>query len=134
MWAEDTSDTENGTNDVDEYITGYIRTDKAGISFNGAWAQNIKHDEMFVDFMGDKVGARLDYYGKFTYYNGETLEEIKPEFEFDVADKFLKEDKAFIESITTGEKARNHIDYVLESAKLLDALYQSAEQQKEITL
>ena len=134
MWAEDTSDVENGTNDVDDYITGYVRTDKAGISFNGAWAQNIKHDEMFVDFMGDKGGARLDYYGKFTYYNGETLEEIKPEFEFNIDDKYLKEDIAFIESITTGEKARNHIDYVLESAKLLDALYQSAEQQKEIAL
>ena len=37
MWAEDTADTEHGTNDVDDFITGYVRTDKASISFNGAW-------------------------------------------------------------------------------------------------
>jgi len=32
MWAEDTADIENGTNDVDDFITGHIRTDKASIS------------------------------------------------------------------------------------------------------
>jgi hypothetical protein len=42
------------------------------------------------------------------------------------------EDEAFIESLYTGEKTRSHIDNVLESAKLLDALYQSAEVRKEI--
>ena len=29
MWAEDTADTEHGTNDVDDFITGYVRTDKS---------------------------------------------------------------------------------------------------------
>lgn len=130
MWAEETSDIENGTNDVDDLITGYIRTDKASISFNGAWAQNINQKEMFIDFMGDKGGARLTYGGKFTFYDGATLEEIQPEY--DIPNMFLEEDKAFIRSITTGEKERNHIDNVLASAKLLDALYQSAEMQKEI--
>lgn len=132
MWAEDTSDIENGTNDVEDFISGYIRTDKASISFNGAWAQNIKKNEMFVDFMGDKGGARLDYGGKFTYYNGETLEEIQPEY--DIPDMRLCEDKAFLESIDTGVKTRNHINNILASAKLLDALYQSAEEHREIVL
>ena len=45
---------------------------------------------------------------------------------------FLQENNEFIKSITTGEKCRNHIDYVLESAKLLDALYESAEKKGEI--
>ena len=45
---------------------------------------------------------------------------------------YLREDQAFIESITTGVKTRSHIDNVLESAKVLDYLYQSAEQGKEI--
>jgi len=52
--------------------------------------------------------------------------------EYDIPNMFLDEDKAFIHSITTGEKQRNHIDNVLASAKLLDALYQSAEMRKEI--
>jgi hypothetical protein len=47
---------------------------------------------------------------------------------------YLQENKAFIESIETGVKNKNHIDNVLESAKLLDTLYQSAERKEEIKL
>ena len=130
MWAEDTKDTENGTNDVDDFITGYVRTDKASISFNGAWAQNINKDEMFVDFLGDKAGARLTYGGKFEIYDAETLETITPEY--DIPDMFFNENRAFIESTKTGVKTRSHIDNILESAKLLDYLYTSSECGKEI--
>ncbi len=130
MWAKDTSDIENGTNDVDDFVTGYVRTDKASISFNGAWAQNIGENDMFIDFLGDKGGARLSYGGKFTYYSGETLEVVKPEY--DIPGMYACEDKAFIESITTGEKTRNHIDRILESARLLDLLYASADKHAEI--
>lgn len=131
MWAEDTADVENGTNDVDDFITGYIRTDKASISFNGAWAQNINQNEMFIDFLGDKYGARLTYGGKFELYDGATLETIAPEY--DIPQQHHMEDIAFVESLYTGEKTRSHIDNILESAKLLDALYQSAEIKKEIS-
>ncbi len=132
MWAEDTADIENGTNDVDDFISGYIRTDKASISFNGAWAQNIDKNEMFIDFLGDKCGARLSYCGKFELYDGSTLETIVPEY--DIPDMYLCEDNAFIESITTGEKNRSNIDNILESAKLLDTLYQSSDKKGEIVL
>ncbi len=132
MWAEDTADIENGTNDVDDFISGYVRTDKASISFNGAWAQNINKHEMFIDFLGDKCGARLTYGGKFELYDGETLETIAPEY--DIPNMYLCEDKAFIESVRTGEKCRNHIDNILESARLLDTLYAASEQKKEIVL
>ena len=132
MWAEDTADVEHGTNDVDDFVTGYIRTDKASISFNGAWAQNIGKNEMFIDFMGDKAGARLDYGKHFTVTHGDTLESETPEF--DIPNQYLCEDVAFIESITTREKNRSNIDRILESARLLDALYQSAEQGRELDL
>jgi predicted dehydrogenase len=130
MWAEETKDIENGTNDVDDFITGHIRTDKASISFNGAWAQNINQKDMFIDFMGDKGGARLTYGGKFEFYDGATLETIAPEY--DIPDMYLCEDRAFLESTDTLVKTKNHIDNILESAKLLDALYASAEEKKEI--
>ena len=132
MWAEDTADIESGINNVDDYVSGHIRTDKASISFNGAWAQNIKQNEMFIDFLGDKCGARLKYGKKFEIYDGSTLETIVPEY--DIPNMYLCEDKAFIESVITGEKNRNHIDNILESAKLLDALYQSAKIKGEIKL
>lgn len=132
MWAEDTADIENGTNDVDDYICGHIRTDKASVSFNGAWAQNVDKNEMYVDFMGDKGGARFTYWGKFEFFDGETLETIEPDYE--IPDMWQLEDEAFIRAIQTGEKNRNNIEYVLETMKLLDTLYRSAEEKQEIKL
>jgi len=132
MWAEDTADIENGTNDVDDFITGHIRTDKASISFNGAWAQNLDKDEMFIDILGDKGGARLTYGNHFVFTSGDTLETIEPEYE--IPNMYLREDKAFIESVQTGVKDRNNIENILESAHLLDALYQSAESKREVVL
>lgn len=132
MWAEDTADIENGTNDVDDFVTGYIRTDKASISFNGAWAQNIDKADMFIDFLGDKAGARLTYGGKFEIYDGETLETITPEYE--IPNMYLCEDNAFVDSITTRVKNKNNIENILESMKLLNSLYESSEQRKEVEL
>ena len=132
MWAEDTKDVENGTNDVDDLISGHVRTDKASISFNGAWAQNIGVSDTFIDFMGDKAGARLQYGGKFTVYDGETLESYTPEY--DIPNMYTKEERAFFDAIDSGVKDRNNIDNILESAKLLDTLYQSAEAKREIAL
>ena len=130
MWAEDTADIENGVNDVDDFVSGYVRTDKANISFNGAWAQNIGKPEMFVDFLGDKGGARLEYGGKFTFYSGDTLESVTPDS--DLPNPWEREDTAFIESIKTGVPTKNRIENVLETMKLLDALYESSEKGEEI--
>ena len=93
MWAEETKDL-NGVNDVDDLITGYIRTDKGTISFNGAWAQNIPNTEMLVDFMGDKAGARLDYGNKFVFTDGSTLESNTPEYE--ITNMYQNESRGFI--------------------------------------
>ena len=132
MWAEDTADIENGTNDVDDFVSGYVRTDKASISFNGAWAQNIGTGEMYVDFLGDKGGVRLDYCSLFTYWSGETLEPTREEYK--IPDMYMREDEAFLNSCLDGIKTKSHIDNVLESAKLLDALYRSSELRSEVKL
>ena len=132
MWAADTANIENGTNDVDDYISGYIRTSGASISFNGAWAQNIDKGEMFIDFLGDKAGARLTYGGKFEIYRGDTLETICPEY--DIPDMRTLEDADFLRCIDSGIKNKNNIDNILRTMKLLDALYASAEKKSEIVL
>ena len=132
MWAEDTADVENGTNDVDDFITGHIRTDKASISFNGAWAQNVDKNDMYIDFMGDKGGARLIYCDKFEFWCGDTLERVAPEY--DIPDMYLCEDRAFVEAIETGVKDKNNIENILETMKLLDALYESAKRREELKL
>ena len=131
MWAEDTKNL-NGTNDVDDFATGFIRTDSASISFNGAWAQNIGATEMFVDILGDRGGVRFDYGKKtFTFFDGETLEADTPELSS--PNSYAEEDRAFLDSTVSGAIDRNHIKHVLESARLLDALYASAAEGKEIS-
>ena len=133
MWAEDTGDIENGVNDVDDCISGYVRTDKASISFNGAWAENVEEDkQMFIDFLGDKKGIRLTYGGQFAIFDGETL--VRTETEHEIPNMYAAEDRAFLDATRTGEKNRNHIDNILESMKLLDTLYASSEAKREIAL
>mgnify|MGYP005867098025 FL=1 len=132
MWAEDTKDLK-GTNDVEDLISGYIRTDKASVSFNGAWAQNIGEDEMFIDFLGDKGGARLKYGGMFEFYTtGDEGELQKIEYKYNIPNHMEMEDKAFLKATRTGEHTKTYVDNILESARLLDALYQSAEKKEEI--
>ena len=134
MWAEETKNLD-GTNDVDDFISGHIRTDKASISFNGAWAQNIGEDEMFIDFLGDKGGARLTYGGHFTYWSTSDEGELQTvKYTYNIPNQMVCEDDAFLQAIHTGEHTKTHIDNILESAKLLDALYASAEKKEEIKL
>ncbi len=130
MWAEETANIENGTNDVEDFISGHIRTNKASISFNGAWAQNINKDELFIDFMGDKGGARLTYGGQFEFFNGADLSVSMSDA--DIPDMYACEDRAFFESCASGVKDKNNIENILESAKLLDALYESAKKKEEL--
>ena len=130
MWAEDTSDVENGTNDVDDCISGYVRTTSASISFNGAWAQNIPEKDTYIDFLGDKKGARLAYGGQFKLFDGATLETTETSHE--IPNMYVKEDADFLRSTETGEVTRNHIENILETMKLLNALYDSSVEKSEI--
>ena len=129
MWAEETKNLD-GTNDVDDFISGYIRTDKASISFNCSWAQNIGEDEAYVDFLGDKKGARLTYGGQFKIYDGDTLEAT--DSNVNIGNMFKNEDYAFLMATDSGEKTKTYIDNILETMKLLETLYKSAEIKQEI--
>ncbi len=124
----------DGTYDVDDSVTGMIRTAGPVITFNGAWAQNIGEREMFIDFMGDKAGIRLQYGADFTVYTAEhgALEQYTPEFK--TRNHFENEINAFLNCIESGEKLPSHIDTVVITAKMMQAIYDSADQHHEITL
>lgn len=124
----------DGINDVEECVTALIRTDKSSISLNGAWAQNINKTEMYVDFWATKAGIRLDYGNKFTLYtvSGGMLQEIKPDY--NIPDMYKKESEAFFRSVETGKKNKGHIDRVIETARIMDAIYESAQKNAEVRL
>ena len=133
MHAIETSDVEHGTNDVEDFVTGYIRTDKASISFNGAWAQNIDIDEMYIDFLGDRGGARLSYTHNFVLWTTDEDGNVqKVEKIFNIPDMYMVEDGEFLDAVMTGEKNDQYVDEILESARLLQLLYDSAKIKKEI--
>ena len=124
----------DGIYNVDDSVTGMIRTDGPVITLNGAWAQNIGEKEMFIDFMGDKSGIRLQYGSDFTVYTAEhgSLVEYKPTFK--MRDHFQNEIDAFLRCIKTDEKLASHIDTVIITAKMMQAIYDSAASHREVTL
>lgn len=128
----------DGICDVEESITGLIRTDGPTITLHGAWAQNIGKGEMYIDFMGDKGGVRLIYGKDFTYFtalNGELIEET-PEIDYsnNFADMFQNEINSFVRCIETGEKLPSHIDSAIKTSKIMQAIYDSSDAKKEIRL
>ncbi|MFD0712883.1 Gfo/Idh/MocA family protein [Paenibacillus sp. GCM10027626] len=132
MWAGPPN--YEGTNDVEDFVTGLVRTEGPTISLNGAWAQNIGESAMFVEFLGDKAGIKLQYGGDFKIYSGKdgTLYETSPSFA--KQDMFYEEIDSFLESISTMTKNRAHIDNALITSEVMDALYRSAAEGREVQL
>ena len=124
----------DGIYDVDDSVTAFIRTSGPVITLNGAWAENIGEETRYIDFIGDKAGIRL-YYGRdFTIYTAEhgALVEYKPKFKNN--NMYQDEINGFIDSIKSGVKEPSHIDIVIKTAEMMQAIYDSAEMHKEINL
>ena len=130
MWAETTKNVD-GTYDVDDSVTALIRTEGPVITVNGAWAQNIGQSETYIDFMGDKAGIRLQYGSDFTVYTAEhgALIEYKPEFK--MRDHFQNEIDAFVDCVKTRKKLPSHIDTVIITARMMQAIYDSSAAHQE---
>ncbi|MBP1993941.1 putative dehydrogenase [Paenibacillus eucommiae] len=124
----------NGTYDVEDFVTGLIRTEGPTISLNGAWAQNIGESAMFVEFLGDKGGIKLQYGGDFKIYSTKNgvLHEILPTFS--KTDPFYDEIDSFLNAAKENKKNRASIDHVILTSAVIDALYKSAELGGEISL
>ena len=135
MWAENSGNKESGTYDVDDSVTGLIRT-KEGcvISFTGAWAQNIGEEDRYIDFMGDKGGIRLQYGGNFVYYSTKDgmLTETTPAYQTN--NMHRDEVLDFVECVAKGERNRNDIKYAIGTSKIMQAIYDSSASHKEIEI
>ena len=132
MWSAEAD--KNGICDVEEGITGMIRTDGPVITFNGAWAQNIGESEMYIDFLGTKGGIRLQYGGDFTFYSDHKGMLSETKFSFKKKDHFQNEIDCFIDCVESGEKLPSHIDTNIITAQMMDAIYRSADEHREVAL
>ena len=124
----------NGTFDVEDFVTGLIRTEGPSISLNGAWAQNIGGSDMYVEFLGNKAGIKFEYTGDFKVYSAKNgvLYETLPTFT--KADKFYDEIDAFLRSAAENKKNRGNIDQVIVSSQVMDAIYESSRIKREVQL
>ena len=133
MWAEDTSDIEHGVNDVEEFVSCFARYDTYSLSLTGAWASNIPADEFYIDIYGSKAGVRLLFNKQtFKIFSADTLEVKESDVPFE--NHYDIEDKLFIESVESGIKNRGYISEVIDVEQLIDLIYQSADEEKEIRL
>ncbi len=123
----------DGVYSVEEGVTGMIRTEGPVVTFNGAWAQNIGEEEMFIDFIGTKGGVRLQYGAEFTLYSTMNGMLTKTTFETDVPNHFQVEIDEFVDCIKTGKRLASHIDTNIITAKMMDAIYVSAKEHREVT-
>lgn len=132
MWAGPPN--YEGTYDVDDFVTAMIRTAGPTITVNGSWAQNIGVEEMYIDFLGDKAGIRLQYGADFKLYSAQNGALLETTSKYNAVNMFQNEIDSFLECIQSGEKLPSHIDTAILSSKIIQAIYDSSEQSAEIVL
>jgi len=124
----------DGVYDVEEGVTGIIRTEGPTITVNGAWAQNIGENEMFIDFMGEKGGIRLQYGADFTLYSTKNGMLTTTTTQYPTNNHFENEINAFVDCVETGARLPSHIDTNILTSRLMQAIYDSAAAHQEIVL
>lgn len=122
----------DGVCDVEDFVTGFVRTSGPSISLNGAWAQNIGGDHRYIEFLGTKGGIRLDYLGGFTFFSTDAGMLTETRYEYNSENMYNAEIRDFLECIPTGKRNRAHIDHAVLTCDLMDMIYLSAKLGREV--
>jgi len=123
-----------GVYDVEEYVSALVRTERASIALEGAWAQNIEEAAMYIDFIGDKGGVRMQYAGDLTLYTAKKGVLYRSHPAMRKGDMFQNEIDSFVECAAKGKASPAHIDTVIASQKILDGFYESVKKNAEVRL
>ena len=117
----------DGTYDVDDFVTGLIRTEGPTISVNGCWAQNLDENATFVEFLGDKGGIKLQYGGNFKLYSTKNGMLTETSFQYQTTNMYNNEVRSFLINAPKGIKTKANIDYALVTRQVMDKMYQFSE-------
>jgi predicted dehydrogenase len=124
----------DGVYDVEELVSGMLRTDGPSISFEGAWAMNVNSSNMYIEFLGDKGGIRLEYRGGFIFYSSKNGELFETKHSHEKNSMYQNEINSFVDHIENGKKSRADIANILTSQAILDAFYKSSELGAEVAI
>ena len=132
MWAG--PPVKDGIYDVDDSVTAVIRTEGPVITVHGAWAQNIGKDEMYIDFMGDKAGIRLQYGGNYTMYSTKDGALIESTPSYVSTNHYENEINAFVDLVQNGGDSPASIHKAVITSQIMQAIYDSSDAGREIVL
>jgi predicted dehydrogenase len=123
---------QTGDFDVEDLAAAFIRLDTgATVMLEASWASHIKEEKIFTTLCGTKGGADLDPLRIYTDMNGAQTD-IAPSFP--AQEGHLMEIRHFIDCITKGAPLISTGEHGLEIVRILDAIYKSAAEGREVTL
>jgi predicted dehydrogenase len=121
-----------GTYDVEDLAAAFIRLDSgATVILETSWISHIKQDVLYTNLMGTKGGAEFDPLRIYTDMQGGSVD-LFPAFPDQSG--HMMEIRHFIDCLVNGTELIATGEQGLEITRILDAIYKSAAQGKEITL
>lgn len=123
---------DSGTCDVEDLASAFIRLDTGATLFlEASWASNVERERIYTTLVGTKGGADLDPLRVYSEMHG-SLADITPSYPNQSG--HIMEIKHFVDCIVNGKELISTGEHGLEVTRILDAIYKSAEQGREITL
>jgi len=123
---------ESGKCDVEDLAAAFIRLNTgATVVLETSWASNVGRDVVYTTLMGTKGGADVDPLRVYTEMHG-ALVDVTPSYPNQSG--HLMEIKHFVDCIVNGKEPISTGEHGLEVTRILDAIYKSAEQGREIAL
>jgi predicted dehydrogenase len=89
---------------------------------------------MYVEFLGDKGGVKLEYGSDFIYYSSNDGSLLETKQLQKKSSMFQNEINSFINHVANGGKSRSDINTILPTQAILDAFYKSSELSREVMI
>jgi predicted dehydrogenase len=132
------ADAESGISDIEDLASALIRFDNgASLFIESSFTANIKSDIKYIEFFGDKAGAKLEpgleIFGEKHNY----LIDIKPaidNYDIDWERSINREVNHFVDCLVNGVPCISPAVDAIAVMKIIDAIYKSSETGTLITL
>lgn len=120
--------------DVEDFATAFVRFDNGCVLFvEASFNMNTANESGNLEFFGTKAGMSIAPFRLYTVYDN-FLADIDIKADSSTGDFFGNEMKHFIDCVQNGTKCVSPAEDGVELMKILDAIYESAATQKEVTI
>ena len=126
----------DGTFDTEDSATAYIRFENGAVMMaDVAWAQN-GEGQNYIQLYGSKAGVSFNPLTVYGENNEGYLSDEKVSIDTNskTGDYFYNEIAHFLDCLESGETPISSLDDALTMQRILDGIYRSAEEKKEVTL